>query len=100
MPVYKMLTEMPYDEYIRWMAYFNARPVGWRDDSRAFKLMQAQGVKGNPHEFFDSLRRIHESATANSSSSTGNGYIATTNLKNSPLFSRMMSAVGGDKITL
>lgn len=57
MPVYKLLDEMPYEELLKWINYFsNKRPLGWRDDNRAYMLLRAQGVKESPEKLFTTLR--------------------------------------------
>ena len=82
MPVY-MLSEMPYDEFLGWFAYFDARPIGWREDDRAHKLLQAQGVKAKPEEIFYSLKTL----AANKPADNG--------LKNSAFFLAMLNATEG-----
>ena len=95
MPVY-LLSEMPYDEYVKWQLYFDARPVGWREDDRTAKLMAAQGVKAKPETMFASLAKITERAQA--ASATADGRISISELKRSAFFSKMLSAQGGDKL--
>jgi hypothetical protein len=89
MPVYKLMNEMPYEELSKWMQYLESRPVGWRDDDRTFKLLQAQGFKGKPGSVFISLAKIYN-ATAKSDPLKGLG--------SSMIFSKMLSAKGGDKL--
>lgn len=55
---------MPHAEFTNWMRYLNNRPVGWRDDQRAFLQMKAQGVKGKPTDFFPSLKPIYDQQSA------------------------------------
>jgi hypothetical protein len=93
MPVYKLVTEMPYDEYVKWHLYFGKRPVGWREDDRAMKLMQAQGTKAAPGQVFHSLGVI--AAESEKRRNEGN---PLDSLRTSALFSRMLGAVGGDVI--
>jgi len=50
---------MPYDELTKWFEFFNRRPVGWRDDQRAYMLLRAQGVKEHPETIFPALKQIH-----------------------------------------
>jgi hypothetical protein len=50
---------MPYDELLGWFSYFRKYPIEWRDDERAYKLLQVQGYKGKPGEAFHSLGVIH-----------------------------------------
>lgn len=86
MPVYK-LVEMPYEEYLGWIDYFDRHPVGWREDSRTFKLLQAQGVKAKPAEVFPTLKAIY--------SRMENERVVR---KNSVMHQLIMSSVGGVRI--
>lgn len=97
MPVYH-LVEMPYDEYVRWQLYFERRPVGWREDDRTMKLLQVQGVKAKPESVFASLAQLNESHRK--AVDNRNGLISADNLKRSSMFSKMLSATGGDKLDL
>jgi hypothetical protein len=97
MPVYS-LVQMPYDEYVKWQQYFEARPVGWREDDRTAKLLQAQGVKAKPEAMFSSLAKM--SASHSKRVAKENGRISAENLKRSAFFSKMLSATGGDKLEL
>ena len=96
MPVHKLADEMPYEEFLGWMNYFERRPVDWRADDRAAKLLQAQGVKEKPWNLFGSLHPIYKGTTGSSDGNTLN----TKSLKGSTLFSRMLSSKGGDKLDL
>ena len=90
MPLYKLLTEMPYDELMKWPSYFEKRPLGWRDDDRAFKMAQApEGYKKGtkPWEVYPSLTPIYNAPSASETN--------LKSLKGSALFSRMMKARGG-----
>lgn len=89
MPVYKLLEEMPHEELLLWIEYFKQRPIGWREDDRTMKLLQAQGVKESPGKIFSSLKAIYEPPEA----------VGTLVNKESLMFRMMMGAVGGDKIT-
>lgn len=83
---------MTYEELQGWLSYFEQRPVGWRDDDRTSKLLQAQGVKESPIKLFPSLAAIHRSGKSE-------GSFDASGLKSSALFQKMMAAKGGDKIT-
>lgn len=95
MPVYA-LVEMPYDEFVKWFKYFEHRPVGWREDDRTMKLLQAQGVKAKPTAVFASLAKMEESTHQ----AAEDGKISFDNLKRSAFFSKMLSAQGGDKLDI
>jgi hypothetical protein len=86
MPIYKLMSEMPYDELTCWLAYFEVRPYEWRDDDRTHKLLQAQGYKGKPGSLFNSLKAIYEMPKNDVNS-----------IKNSAFFSKLLDAKGGDK---
>ena len=60
MPVYKLKQEMPYEELLQWVTYFEKRPVGYREDQRVFLNLQAQGYKGTPESVFASLKQMKE----------------------------------------
>ena len=87
---------MPYDELLGWMAFFERRPTGWREDDRAFKLIQAQGFKGKPYEVFGSLEVIYNPPTL----PTDVDGLNLKSLKRSKMFSNMLAAKGGDSLDL
>ena len=97
MPVYKLAEEMSYEELLGWLVYLDRRPVGWREDERTFKLLQAQGVKGKITEIFPSLRSIY---TPTNDNEIKDGIVDVNNLKGSFLFHKMASAIGGDELVL
>lgn len=84
---------MPYDELLGWLSYFERRPIGWREDDRTFKLLQAQGVKEKPWGIFPSLNYIYN-PNRNSKENTNIG----ATLIRSALFAKLQKAIGGDKI--
>jgi len=91
-----VVCEMPYEELLGWFDYFDRRPVEWRADDRAAKLLQAQGVKEKPHRLFASLDAIYNPKTKKEYDGTLN----VDNFKNSLMFQKIMSASGGDQIPL
>ena len=94
MPVYRLLEEMPYTEYLQWMAFFEMRPVGWREDSRFMKILQAIGIKETPTKVFHSLAQMAKAEK--SYNQIADGQISMQSLKGSSLFSKLLSAEGGD----
>lgn len=58
MPVYKLLGEMPYDEFTAWFEYMNIRPPGWKEDRRAFLLLSVHNPKLKPEDVFPTLAHI------------------------------------------
>ncbi len=89
MPIYKLAQDMPYDEFLGWMDFFDQRPVGWRDDERTVKLMQVQGYKGSGEGVFPSLAKLRTRRVADD---------PIQSLKGSKLFSHMLSAKHGDAL--
>ena len=92
--MYKLAEEMPYEEFLGWIAYFEKRPVGWQEDDRTYKLLQAQGVKEPPHRIFSSLAAIYKA------NQPQDGEFDVSGFKGSMLFSKLLSAKGGDKLEL
>lgn len=88
MPVYQIMTEMPYDELKNWVLYFKKRPPGWQDDYRAFIGLQMWGFKGKPGDVFASLRLIEEAE--NEKKEAGKA------LPKGLFLNKMLKAVGGD----
>jgi hypothetical protein len=86
---------MDYEEFLKWMDYFDRRPVGWRDDLRTHMLMQAWGTKEPAHKVFASLKRMHELEHVVNAEGTD-----MQSLKGSYLYQKMLTAVGGDKLDL
>jgi len=92
---------MTYDEYLGWQSYFEARPVGWREDNRVMPLLQIKGVKAKPYELFPSLGPIFNPVRpADKTTNKPESIAATTSLKQSVLFSMMMGAAGGHKLEM
>jgi len=65
MPVYQMLTEMPYDELLKWTDFFKRQPVGWREDQRTFLMLRGFGVKASAESLFHSLKVIKQQSENN-----------------------------------
>jgi hypothetical protein len=96
MPVYKMVDEMPYDEFLGWLNYFERRPYEWRADDRAAKLIQAQGVKEKPWNLFSSLDAIYNSKSEDRQDNALN----PSNFKRSGFFQKIAGAIGGETLKL
>lgn len=88
MPVYKILNEMPYDEFRGWTVYFERRPLDWRDDLRAAYIMNSFGVKKSPQEIFPSLKSL----------SKKNSRSTAESLKNSAMLQKLLSAKDGESL--
>lgn len=58
--MYKLEYEMPYTELLKWISFFRKRPIGWREDQRAYMLLAAQGVKEKPERLFPALAIIRD----------------------------------------
>ena len=92
-PVYKLVQEMPYDEFQNWCAFFKEFPPPdeSRADFRAAMIMKSMGFKGDPGKVFPSLvsqkRREHEGSVASS-------------IPGSYMQRLIESSVGGERIPL
>jgi hypothetical protein len=95
--VRELLEEMPYIEFQGWLEYFDRRPVDWRDDLRAARLMQAQGITEKPENIFESLRQLSDAVTKYAPK-LPEGAANVASLRNSALFAKLLSAKGGDNI--
>jgi len=86
LPLYELLAQMSFKEYLMWAAYFEQRPPGWREDDRTFKMMKALGAKANAGDVFPSLGVMLRNREA------------TSNVprKGTLIHSMMMKARGGD----
>lgn len=80
---------MPYEEFLSWLAFFEIRPTGWREDLRTSYIMRSFGDKRQPSEMFDSIAKVMSNSKPRE---------AIDSLKTSYLFSKMLSAKGGDKV--
>ena len=87
-PLRVVTDEMTHEELVGWMEYFERNPIGWRDDMRFFRIMQMIGAEEKPYDIFPSLSILKPS----------NDMIGS--LKGSLLFSKMLEAKGGDKLSL
>lgn len=92
MPLYKLKEEMPHEELVGWYLYFDKYPYGWQDDERAYRIMQAQGVKEKAESIFPSIAKLKASSQAEGFNVSG--------FKSSKMFGLMSKAVGGDKLDL
>jgi hypothetical protein len=92
MTVDEMVNKLSYSEYLGWLEYFKARPVGWREDSRTSMIIRAFGVKVKPEDAFPSLKAISQYDGLEPEDRK------TSTLKRSFMFQKMLSAKGGDKL--
>jgi hypothetical protein len=88
------MEEMPYDELLKWYEYFDRRPIGWREDDRTAKIVQAQGAKIKATDLFPSLKKIYEPDQKYKPDDP------MSTFKGSWFERLMQQAVGGDKIDL
>jgi len=51
---------MPYEELLKWVEFFKQRPIGWREDFRAYLFLRTQGVKKSAEEVFPTLKQIND----------------------------------------
>ena len=71
--------------------YFEQRPVGWRDDERFMKILQAIGFKSRPEAIFESLAKLKKHADAYEGENR-----MIRSLRQSAMYQSMLGAVGGD----
>ena len=93
MPVYKIYEEMTYEELLGWFSYLEQRPIEWRADDRAAKLIQVQGVKEKPWQLFTSLDAIY-----NPKSNKKDGEFDASGFKRSGFFQKLINASGGENL--
>ncbi len=91
MPVYRLLSEMPYEELLGWFEYFKERPPGWQEDQRTHLLLQAQGVKEKPEKLFGTLAQMKKRAQESDER------LANT-LVTSGLFARLQTAAASNGV--
>jgi hypothetical protein len=89
LPYDYVANEMSYEEFVGWEAYFEKRPIGWREDLRTFYNMKSNGLESKPDTIFPSLAVIMN----NTPKST-----PVSSLKSSALFGKLCNAVGGVKV--
>ena len=78
---------MTFAELQQWVTFFERHPIGWREDLRILRVLQAMGIKEKPAAIFPSLKTPVCTDNLNVSS-----------LLSSTLFSKMAGAVGGDSL--
>jgi hypothetical protein len=83
-----MMEEMPYTELQKWINFFEEKPIGWRDDYRAFLIMKSMGYKGKAEDVFGSIRQIKK---IESDKKVNDRAVPKGNL-----LAKMMKAKGGD----
>lgn len=92
MPVYRLLREMPYEEFLGWQQFFEESPPTADDDYRASTLLRVLGFKGNINEVFPSLAAVSARASE--------GRTVASTLKSSFFFRLMQNSSGGDRLEL
>jgi len=85
MPVYKLMSEMPYDELQKWMLFLERCPLGWRDDLRMYIVLRQFGIKAKPEQVFSSLEAVMKRR-------------APIPFNQTNVFQMLLGAQGGDKV--
>ena len=89
--MYKILEEMPYEEFVGWFKYFRMRPSGWQDDLRTYQIMSSFApIKKKPEELFGSLKAVSESEKSFKPK------VHEGALPAGDILTRMLKAKGGD----
>jgi hypothetical protein len=86
------MEEMPYDELLGWISYFERKPLEWRDDLRAAYIIKALGEKRSPQEIFPSLGVLFSVPKAVTP--------LAQKLVGSSLLQKMLLSTGGDKLEM
>lgn len=86
-PLYRLLDEMTFEEFLGWSEYFKLRPIGWREDYRASLIIKAFGSKINANKLFPSLEVISKSDSKKN---------LAESLVQSPFFQKMLASKDGD----
>jgi hypothetical protein len=89
---YELQNEMTYDEFLKWIDYFDRRPFGWREDLRFAMIMQIAGDKRKPDQIYPSLAAIFKPIEREENPLKG--------IKGSKMFAGMLSAKGGHKLDI
>lgn len=89
MPLYKLMNEMPYDEYVAWVEFLQRRPPGQAEDYRTAVLLSAFAPKAQVATLFPSLRK----------DDTPHRNMAKK-LEGSAFLQHMMNSTGGIKLEL
>ena len=90
------MDEMPYEEFLAWCAYFEERPPGWQEDNRTFKLLQAQGFKGNPEDIFQSLGKVFKQREVEHV----DGMLKHPQLTGTSFLDKLKKAKGGEQLNV
>ena len=83
---------MSYTELLKWISFFNSRPIGWREDQRTFLLLKAFGFKGQAEEVFATLKQIKTNQV--------NKQTPDQAMPKGKFLDKLLSAKGGDGFSL
>lgn len=89
-PLYKLLEEMPYEEFHMWLAFLKLRPPEMGEDYRAAMTIAALNPKANLKKMFPSLFKQRE--PVQTISKDADGMMKT--LQGSKMLSFMKQGVG------
>jgi len=91
MPVYKILDEMPYEEFQGWFKYLSVRPDGWKEDLRTYQIMSSFApMKKGPEDIFGTVKAVFESEKAKQPKAIEGALPA------GQMMSKLLRARGGD----
>lgn len=85
-PLYKLLNEMPYEEFVAWSVYLKKRPPGVAEDYRAALLLSAFAPNAPISKLFPSLAPKDKTTIGQK-------------LEGSVMLTHIMNATGGDKLS-
>lgn len=81
---------MPYEELLKWVEFFKIRPIGWREDHRAYLYLRTQGVTASAESIFPSLKQIKDSENSEK--------LPDQVIPKGKFLQRMIEAKKGDKV--
>jgi len=88
-----VVLDMSYTELLGWHAFFESRPVGWREDNRTSLIMETFGAK-DARKYFPSLSAAKKAEQDNPDKA------AIGSIANSRMYQFLASSVGGPRIPL
>lgn len=60
-----LMEDIPHEEYLGWVDFFERNPEGWRDDLRTYYIMTSMaGGKTKPEQIFPSIKAMQEANQA------------------------------------
>jgi hypothetical protein len=87
---------LPYDDFLGWVKFFEQRPTGWREDQRAYAIMSSFGTKAPAEDVFMSLRQMKVAREEAVEFKDGMTVLDSTSIGG--FLGRLSGAVGGENL--